>query len=87
VRRYGLRYDQCLRIEHLLAGPSRPCRTQQRDGQSAFCRGGDLEVPLGGAMARSARAFRRLEEDSHAVLALGAERRLGESFQDVGGVY
>jgi hypothetical protein len=37
------------------------------------------------AVARSARALRQLEERSHTVLALVEERRLGESFQSIGG--
>jgi predicted dehydrogenase len=40
-----------------------------------------LEIPLGGAVARSARALRQLEEHSHAVLAVGEERRWENLFK------
>ena len=81
MRRYGLRDDQFVRIEHLLPGRPGYVGRNSGVGQSAFCRGGDLEVPLRRAVARSARAVWRLEDHSHAVLAMGEKRCLGDLFK------
>ena len=84
MRRYGVRDDQFARIEHFLPGRPGHVGRNSELGNRLFVEAVILEIPLGGAVARSARALRRLEEHSHAVLAVGEERRMGESFQDVG---
>jgi len=81
MERHGLRDDQFARIEHLL--PGRP-GTVGRNSESSFRRSRDLEVPRGDAVARFARTFWRLVQYPQAFLALGRERRLGESFQGLG---
>ena len=49
-----------------------------------FRRRGDLEIPGGDTVARFAGTFWRLVQYAQALLPLGRERRLGESFQDLG---
>ena len=84
MERHGLRDDQFARIENLLPGLSWHARTQQRCRQLAFRRSGDLEIPHWRAMARFAGTFRWLVQQPPAFLALGCQRRLGESFQRLG---
>ena len=82
MRRYGLRDDQFARIEHFL--PGRPGRVGRNSelGNRLF-----VEAVIwkfrSGAPWRDL-PERQLEEHSHAVLAVGEERRVGEFFQDVG---
>src|ERR1700723_3246540 len=67
-----------------VAGSSGIRWARQRTRQSTFRRRRDLEIPDGCSLARHADALRRLKEYSHAILTLGDQRGLAESFQDVG---
>ena len=84
MKRYGLRDDQFARIESLLPGRPGTVGRSSELGNRLFVEGGDLEIPFGRAVERFAGALRRLEEHPQALFALGRERGLGESFQDLG---
>ena len=83
MKRYGLRDDQFARIETLLPGRPGTVGRSSELGNRLF-----VEAVIwkfrSGAPARFAEALRRLEEHPQALFALGRERGLGESFQDLG---
>ena len=84
MERHALRDDQFARIEHLLPGRPGTVGRNSELGNRLF-----VEAVIwkfrGDAVARFARAFWRLVQHPQALLPLGRERRLGESFQGLGG--
>ena len=84
MKRYGLRDDQFARIETLLPGRPGTVGRSSELGNRLFVEAA-MEISFRRSVARFAGALRRLEEHPQALFALGGERGLGESFQDLGG--
>ena len=84
MKRYGLRDDQFARIETLLPGRPGTVGRSSELGNRLFVEAVIWKFRSGAPVARFAGALRRLEEHPQALLALGRERCLGESFQDLG---
>ncbi len=79
MRRYALRDDQWDRISDLL--PGRKVSRRYGGGQPFVRRGGAFSFSRGHSLARSAGAFRRLEEHASALQPLGRDRGMGTGFQ------
>ena len=80
MRRYGVRDDQFARIEHFLPGRPGHVGRNSELGNRLFVEAVIWKFRSGRRRGIS-RALRQLEEHSHAVLAVGEERRVEKYFK------
>ena len=85
MERHALRDDQFARIEHLLPGRPGTVGRNSELGNRLFVDAVIWKFRVGVAVARLAGTFWRLVQHPQALFPLGCERRLGESFQGLGG--
>ena len=85
MKRYGLRDDQFERIEKLLPGRPGSVGRNSDLGNRLFVEAVIWKFRSGAPWRDLPERFRQLAEHPYAFLAVGEERRLGESFQGFGG--
>ena len=84
MERHALRDDQFARIEHLLPGRPGTVGRNSDLGNRLFVDAVIWKFRVGTPWRDLPERFWRLVQYAPALLPLGRERRLGESFQDLG---